>query len=539
MTWQWTPLAIVLLTTSALAVGVAIGLMRYRRIRGIPALAATMFAVAWWALAVGLESAAVPLRLKILLSTLEYAGSGSSATLFLFFALRYTGRTAGRPRRTLALLWALPIAQIALVATNDLHHWIWTGFTSGPPGSNILVYHHGPAFFIVVVGLYIYLALAMSLLVSSALRAPIPQRRQTAAILVAAVFPILGGLLYTIGLTPVPGLDLAPISFLLSGLTLSVAIVPLHLFKLVPAAREALIERMSDGIIVVDAAGRIVDSNPAARALLSLTAEALGTEAAHALAIWPEIAPHLLPHEESHLELTASQDPLLRLDVRVTPLKGGIAGPTGHLLVVRDVTGQYRSETMLQEANEELHAQVQEVQRLQKELREQALRDPLTKVFNRRYFDEAFPRLLERATHDGRPLAVVLFDIDLFKKTNDTYGHRVGDELLVVLGRLLTRLTRPGDIACRLGGEEFVLVLPETDLSTAVGRADEIRRAFAAAMVPGLGLGTGPTLSAGAAAFPDHGVTPDELVHAADGALYRAKGMGRNRVCTARGDVRS
>jgi diguanylate cyclase (GGDEF)-like protein len=134
---------------------------------------------------------------------------------------------------------------------------------------------------------------------------------------------------------------------------------------------------------------------------------------------------------------------------------------------------------------------------------------------------------------------VVLFDIDLFKKTNDTYGHRVGDELLVVLGRLLTHLTRPGDIACRLGGEEFVLVLPEADLSTAVGRADEIRRAFAAAMVPGLGLGTGPTLSAGAAAFPDHGVTPDELVHAADGALYRAKEMGRNRVCTARGDARS
>lgn len=191
----------------------------------------------------------------------------------------------------MALLGVLPVTQVALAATNDLHHWIWTGFTSGPAGSNILVYHHGPAFFIVVVGLYVYLALATFLLVSFALRAPIPQRRQTVAILVAAVFPVLGGLLYTMGLTPVPGLDLAPISFLLSGLTLSVAIVPLRLFKLVPAAREALIERMSDGIIVVDAAGRIVDSNPAARALLALTAEAQGAEAAHALAIWPDIAP--------------------------------------------------------------------------------------------------------------------------------------------------------------------------------------------------------------------------------------------------------
>ena len=126
-----------------------------------------------------------------------------------------------------------------------------------------------------------------------------------------------------------------------------------------------------------------------------------------------------------------------------------------------------------------------------------------------------------------------MLDIDHFKQINDTHGHRTGDALLMKLGELLATRTRPGDIACRYGGEEFILVLPQTPLGVAAQRAEEIRQAFQAVDVSELGPSTPPTLSAGIAVFPKHGLSQDDLLHAADEALYRAKESGRDAVCNA------
>ncbi len=169
--------------------------------------------------------------------------------------------------------------------------------------------------------------------------------------------------------------------------------------------------------------------------------------------------------------------------------------------------------------------------RLRETLRNQSIRDPLTGLFNRRYLEETLEREIRRAERSRGALGVVMLDLDRFKQFNDTFGHDVGDMLLRDFGRLLQSGVRLGDVACRYGGEEFVLVLPDADSEVTRQRADRLREAVKRLFVSHRGQSVGAvTVSAGVAAFPEHGTTGEALVQAADAALYRAKSDGRDRV---------
>jgi diguanylate cyclase (GGDEF)-like protein len=189
----------------------------------------------------------------------------------------------------------------------------------------------------------------------------------------------------------------------------------------------------------------------------------------------------------------------------------------------------------LRAANDRLHSQLAQNITLQQQLHEQATRDPLTGLFNRRYLSETLERELARAGRAGLPLSVALLDVDHFKHLNDTYGHRAGDLVLQALARLLQSNSRHEDIPCRYGGEEFVLVLVGAPLAAAAQRAEAWRQAFEASAVEYEGWSLRGTVSLGVAAFPRHGATTDELLKAADRALYQAKARGRNQVAVAEG----
>ncbi|MDO9532979.1 MAG: diguanylate cyclase [Deltaproteobacteria bacterium] len=170
--------------------------------------------------------------------------------------------------------------------------------------------------------------------------------------------------------------------------------------------------------------------------------------------------------------------------------------------------------------------------RLRETLRNQAIRDPLTGLFNRRYLEETMERELTRVKRQGVPLGVIMMDLDHFKQYNDTFGHSAGDELLSALGILLKTHIRGEDIACRYGGEEFMLILPGASMEIALERAEDLRQAVKEMHqhYPGLK----PTsLSLGVAVYPDHGDTGLHLIQSADVALYRAKRAGRDRVVAA------
>jgi diguanylate cyclase (GGDEF)-like protein len=178
---------------------------------------------------------------------------------------------------------------------------------------------------------------------------------------------------------------------------------------------------------------------------------------------------------------------------------------------------------------------VEAMQRVMGDLREQAIRDPLTALYNRRFLRDYLPRELIRAEREPAPLAVIMIDLDHFKQLNDLAGHQAGDQVLVEMGALLERHIRGSDIACRYGGEEFALVLPKATLAGARRRGEEICSAIRGDRVRLRGV----TASLGIALYPEHAGGAEALLRAADEALYDAKAAGRDQVRVFAGRTRS
>lgn len=168
---------------------------------------------------------------------------------------------------------------------------------------------------------------------------------------------------------------------------------------------------------------------------------------------------------------------------------------------------------------------------LQRELRQLASIDALTGLHNRRELERRIVREMSRSRRHDTPLSVAIGDLDLFKHVNDRYGHAVGDDVLRAVGERMRENLRAEDLAVRWGGEEFLLMLPETELEEAAQVADKIRRAVAERPIPGDDCKVSVTISFGVARF-DGRESLGELVRRADDAMYRAKSEGRNRVCT-------
>jgi diguanylate cyclase (GGDEF)-like protein len=163
-------------------------------------------------------------------------------------------------------------------------------------------------------------------------------------------------------------------------------------------------------------------------------------------------------------------------------------------------------------------------------LREEALTDPLTGLYNRRYLWEFLRREWVRARRAGQPLSVIMLDLDHFKRINDSFGHQAGDYVLAAVAGLLRNQIRSSDIVCRYGGEEFALVLPDASYESVRQRAEEIRSAIKQLELTYQGIALGRiTASLGIALFPNHADGPDDLITAADAALYEAKSTGRDR----------
>ena len=172
--------------------------------------------------------------------------------------------------------------------------------------------------------------------------------------------------------------------------------------------------------------------------------------------------------------------------------------------------------------------------KLRDALRVLALRDALTGLYNRRYMEDALQRELHRAERTGKPVALIMIDIDHFKRFNDTFGHDAGDFVLSVIARTIGENIRPSDIACRHGGEELAVVLAEAGLECALERAEKLRVAIRETNLTHRGQSLpGPTASFGVAVYPAHGGNLADLAKAADRALYSAKQAGRDRVCAA------
>lgn len=271
----------------------------------------------------------------------------------------------------------------------------------------------------------------------------------------------------------------------------------------------------NNGMCLVDLDGRIIQVNRKMSDIFGYGPQQLETMTVNDLALPEDTAksPEFIRHA-----LQGKVDSGL-FEKRYRHRQGHIIHAQIASALVRDAQGQPRYFIS--------HVQdITEHKRMQETLRDQAIRDPLTGLFNRRYLDETLPRELQRCRRDGRPLAVSMLDIDHFKPLNDNHGHEVGDRVLQAVGTALQRFLRGSDVACRYGGEELTLILPGLSLEHARTRMEELRLILRQQHhdLPPI------TVSIGVAVTEPTQADGDTVLARADAALYEAKAQGRDRV---------
>lgn len=304
----------------------------------------------------------------------------------------------------------------------------------------------------------------------------------------------------------------------------------------------SLFVSMSEGValhrIVYDPQGQAVDYeilgvNPAFEAMTGMPREqvvgqlmtqAYGVAMPPFLDIYAEVARSGQSTSfERHLDLVGKD---FAISV-FSPEKGQFA------VVLEDITDRKRIQALLEADHEKLEQQFKDIVQLQEQLQQQVRHDPMTGLANRRFLDEVLPRELARATREGYPVCFVMLDLDHFKRVNDTHGHAFGDIVLVTVADILTRSARESDFVCRLGGEEFLMVMPKLPLDTAWEKVDSIRKKIESTVIAQGGVAAHVTVSAGIAEFPTHANDIESLIQCADMALYQSKNEGRNRVSAA------
>ena len=531
MTFDFSVYSFIYLAAVALSLTAGLFAWNRRRAPGGMWLFGMLMATAAWSLAEMFDFSSLQLPAHIFWGQASYLGATTAPVFFMLFALEYSGRSDIVTPLNAALGFAVPLFGIAAVFTNGWHHLVWTGFASLPDVPHAILYFHGPIYWVpTVYGLACGL-FATTLLVGFALRTRDLYRRQSIAIVAAVAVPWVAELVYSISPRLLHGIDPA-ITLSLAGALVTFTMVRYRLLDLAPVARETLFERMPDGQIVIDAQSRIVDINPSAKDLLEVgPAKRIGDDSADMLVTWPD-AITFLGETAGHAARTTLVSPhgrFIALDTQ--PLVEG-DDYAGMLVTLRDVTAFARTEEALQEANSALQLRLSEISSLQEELREQAIRDQLTGLYNRRYLSETIERELGRAAREEYPVGVVMIDIDEFKSVNDRFGHPAGDDALRLLGSRLRAGTRLGDMACRYGGDEFFVLLPNTTLEETRELAERWRLSIATAVANGDSK-VPFTISLGVAAFPRDGRTSDEVMAAADSAVYAAKAAGRDRVAVA------
>jgi diguanylate cyclase (GGDEF)-like protein len=500
---------------------------RRRSAPGGRSLMFVLAAAAWWCLADALESAVVGIPAHVLWSQVAYLGNMPVGVLLLHFAMAYTGRPRP-PRWTIVALFVVPLIGVVGAFTNPWTHAIWTAFAVVPGSMNLVLYSHGWLAWVTTIYELLVSLLAGAILLGFALRARAAYRQQSVLIFVSVLIPWVAEIVYVTNGGVAPGVD-PSVTIAISGSLLAIGLVRFRLLDLVPVARERVIENMTDGILVLDAEGRILDSNPAAGRILEAATDAwIGIDVADAVSGWPEMA-SAIQDGCSQNDTTLCSPGGRTIHITCVPLDPGRDNLNGTLVTLRDATRQAETEAALHALNADLHARVEQIEALQEDLREQSTRDPLTGLFNRRYLNETLAREIGRARREGYPVSVAMIDVDRFKEINDRHGHVSGDQVLRFLGAQLHAGLRTGDIACRFGGDEFVLVLPNAPRSVAGQRGEEWRAAVEEASLYWMEWAESSTISIGIAAFPENGATADDIVAAADAALYLAKSGGRNR----------
>jgi diguanylate cyclase (GGDEF)-like protein len=327
------------------------------------------------------------------------------------------------------------------------------------------------------------------------------------------------------------------------------AIQRYNAFEIIDVALRDVIHNMTAGVVVVDTQNIVLEANRSMRRFMTVRiGEPLQPEQDPRLAEEPDFAELLrrnqYPDKTSQFEYSFPKGEVRHVVVQISPIHSRMKVLLGHAITIQDVTEYRALIRRLNSKNAELHRQNEELTLTQKELflanqrlEEMAIRDSLTGCYNRRYLNQYLEREIVVSRRYSRIFSILLFDIDLFKNINDTYGHLIGDEVLRSTARVVMNCLRQSDMLARYGGEEFTAYLPETGEQEAMAIAQRIRSAVESNQVHTNRGTICVTISMGIkvcqpSALPNENPKEllDQFFSRADAALYMAKKQGRNRI---------
>ncbi|MCC6148579.1 MAG: response regulator [Anaerolineaceae bacterium] len=339
----------ILLLINAL-VGLALGIfiwMRREKLGG-RIFSWMVFAAVVWSLCAALEASTIEPGGQIFWAMLAYIGIVSIPPLWLMFTFQYTGQEARLSRRSILLLWVMPALTLSMVGTNELHGLHWSSIQA-VPGSFDLDYTHGIFFWVQIAYDYLLLLAGAVILLWLFVRSPRLYRRQIGAILLGTLIPWTGNFLFVTRINPLTSMDLTPFAFIFSALIFSFGLFQFQLLDVVPVARGVLMERMRDGLIVLDTLNRIVDINLVAQNLIGPAH--IGENIEARLAKWPELVNHLTSVSEEQMEIQLGGDAPRFFDVLITLLYDRREAFSGRMILMRDLTARKAMEEELRQAS--------------------------------------------------------------------------------------------------------------------------------------------------------------------------------------------
>jgi len=517
---------VILFIAVAVASWIVIATWRWRRVPGSKSLMFQMIGEGFWTLCYALQLSTFYRPEPYFWSKLMFLGVVMVPGSFLVWSARYSKQDGWINKRTITLLFIEPILFNIIVWTDPWHGWFSGNFQI----TGML----GIGFWLHSLYSYILLIIGGIMLVINWIQIPTAYKKQALLVVLGLPISTLANLITILQLPLLKNIDLSPLGFFAAGAIFTYAQLRHRLFDLLPVARHAVVDGMRDGVMVLDTEDRIIDMNPAAQQMtMKNINESLGMLAKTALPVWEEIEKQVSEKDDVNIEFVMEGTEHRNIGLTMTVLHDKRSQPGGKLIILRDITHVKSIEAALRESNNNLLQKLQEIEALQIELKNEAIHDPLTGLYNRRFLEETLNRELVQADRSHQPLSLAMIDLDYFKNINDRYGHNVGDLFLIALGEMLSKQLRGGDAACRFGGEEFVVVMPGAPLELAAQRVNEFRQAFGAMKITAGHHILSATFSAGVAGYPLHGKDDKSLFEASDRALYAAKDAGRNRVIVA------
>ncbi len=537
MVWQYIYLLFIAISAATSVVLGVISLRFLGRTRAVIFFSPMMLIVALWQISSFFANLSREEQVTEFWMNLFFMSVILSAPLFLAFALQYTGHEKWVSGYRLPALFVIPIISIILTWTNPIHHWVFISVRDAIDGILLYAEHfeYGWYFWVHTVYSYALVLIAMMLIAQMAVRSYHIFRQQAITLMMGLVPGIATTVVDAFGLFPGFKHDIAPVGFALAGVFFFFSIYRRQFLNIVPIAREMLIEQMSDGMLVLNEIGQIVDINSAAESFLGVhLKEIMGLPMRDALLEWRTSIDAYLSRGIRQAEVPLKREGDHRIyDLQISSILDRRARTIGHLVVLRDITQNKHIEGELRSSHEKLLAQLDEINKLHALLQEQVIRDPLTGLYNRRYLNETLQRENERAARKPFLSSILMIDIDYFKQINDSYGHAVGDEILYSMSKEFTAHVRSSDMICRYGGEEFLIIMPDSSEDDALQRAEEIRTSIESTLFTVDDGQIHLTISIGVASFLADGRDLWEIIDAADMALYEAKSNGRNRVESA------